>query len=187
MDAAGNLFGVGNSPVLGNSAVFELSSDGQGGWSPAVIYTFAGHPEPAGVLVSDASGNLYGVTDAAANGCGKVYKLTLQSGTWTAKTLYNFVKGGTDACVPYSGIVFDDAGNIYGTTFDGGASGKGAVYELVAPVGEGSYRERVLWSFDGADGASPWASLILDSSGNLYGTTYAGGSKGDGVVFEVTP
>jgi uncharacterized repeat protein (TIGR03803 family) len=58
---------------------------------------------------------------------------------------------------------------------------------LAPAVGKSSYTEKVLWSFDGTDGASAWGSLILDSSGNLYGTTYAGGSKGDGVVFEVTP
>jgi len=188
MDTAGNLFGAGDSSVAGDSAVFELSPNGQGGWNSTVIYTFASRPEVAGTLTLDSVGNLYGVTDADANGCGKVYKLTLKSGKWTSKTLYNFVKGGTDACDPYSGIVFDAAGNIYGTTFKGGAAGKGAVYELLAPVGKStSYTEKVLWSFDGTDGASAWASLILDSSGNLYGTTYAGGSKGDGVVFEVTP
>ena len=188
MDTAGNLFGAGDSSVAGDSAVFELSPNGQGGWNSTVIYTFASRPEVAGTLTLDSVGNLYGVTDADANGCGKVYKLTLKSGKWTSKTLYNFVKGGTDACDPYSGIVFDAAGNIYGTTFKGGAAGKGAVYELLAPVGKSTtYTEKVLWSFDGTDGASAWASLILDSSGNLYGTTYAGGSNGDGVVFEVTP
>ncbi|HLX85879.1 MAG TPA: choice-of-anchor tandem repeat GloVer-containing protein [Terriglobales bacterium] len=187
MDAAGNLFGVGDSGGTGDSAVFELSPNGQGGWNPAVIYTFAGRPEAVGTLTLDSAGNLFGVTDAAAKGCGKVYKLTLQSGTWIAKTLYNFVKDSTDGCEPYSGIVFDPAGNIYGTTFKGGTTGAGTVYELKAPVGKGSYTEKVLWSFNDTDGGSAWGGLSLDGSGNLYGTTYAGGPKGDGVAFEVTP
>jgi uncharacterized repeat protein (TIGR03803 family) len=90
------------------------------------------------------------------------------------------------------GIVFDPFGNIYGTTPYGGKYSNtqntgGTVYELVAPVGSGNYQEKVLWSFNGADGEYPFASLILDSAGNLYGTTLNGGLYGFGVVFEVTP
>jgi uncharacterized repeat protein (TIGR03803 family) len=83
--------------------------------------------------------------------------------------------------------VLDADGNIYGTT-QGGSDGyaMGTVYELVAPVGKGKYKEVPLWSFTGTDGSYPMASLILDRAGNLYGTTYQGGSSNAGVVFEVT-
>jgi uncharacterized repeat protein (TIGR03803 family) len=82
--------------------------------------------------------------------------------------------------------VFDGEGNIYGTTYSGGSAGDGTVYELSAPVGTGSYKEKVLWNFSGTDGESPYlGSLIMDNAGNLYGTTYVGGSSNAGVVFEV--
>jgi uncharacterized repeat protein (TIGR03803 family) len=90
--------------------------------------------------------------------------------------------------VPLAGIVFDATGNIYGTTFAGGKPFDGTVFELVAPVGTSKvYKEKVLWSFNGTDGSGPVSSLILDSAGNLYGTTANGGSNDYGVVFEVTP
>ena len=83
--------------------------------------------------------------------------------------------------------MFDAAGNIYGTTSLGNNYSGGVVFELVAPVGTGSYKEKVLWSFNGTDGADPVDSLIWDNEGNLYGTAVEGGSSGNGVVFEVTP
>ena len=190
MDAAGNIFGVGNSRAIGNSTVFELSPNGSGGFNPSVIYTFPGLPKPVGALVLDQAGNLYGAADGDAKRCGKVYRLSLgTSGKWAARILYTFIKGGTDGCYPSSGIVFDAAGNIYGTTDGGGSYGHGTVFELVAPVSKHKhkYEERSLWSFNGTDGLLPFGTLILDGAGNLYGTTYAGGSSGDGVVYEVTP
>jgi uncharacterized repeat protein (TIGR03803 family) len=82
----------------------------------------------------------------------------------------------------------DAAGNIYGTTVGGGISKMGTIYELVPPAGKSKkYKEKVLWSFNGTDGAKPHDSLILDSASNLYGTAELGGSGGYGVVFEVTP
>lgn len=87
---------------------------------------------------------------------------------------------------PWAGIVFDAAANIYGTTYHGDY-GYGIVFELVAPVGQGSYTQKVLWNFTGTDGQYP-SSLILDSAGNLYGTAQRGGDQGGwGAVFEVTP
>ena len=83
--------------------------------------------------------------------------------------------------------MLDASGNIYGTTLFGGGSDNGTVFESVAPIGKGSYQEKVLWSFNGTDGRAPYASLILDSAGNLYGTTLEGGPNGYGNVFEVTP
>jgi uncharacterized repeat protein (TIGR03803 family) len=196
MDVAGNIFGVSFSTV------FELSPNGKGGWNPAVIHTFTGREDgsyPEGTLVLDKAGSLYGTTarggaerDNAKN-CGTVYKLSPgKNRKWTKKILYSFNCGQKDGRHPYAGIVFDAAGNIYGTTFNGGKYDGpdligGTVYELVAPVGKGGYKEKVLWSFHGTDGAGPLSGLILDSAGNLYGTTQDGGSGTSGVVFELTP
>jgi uncharacterized repeat protein (TIGR03803 family) len=104
------------------------------------------------------------------------------------KTLYSF-EGGRHGRSPV-GIVFDASSNMYGATVSGGEVGQkfndGTVFELIS-VGNGRYKEKVLWTFDSEDGRIPVASLILDSAGNLYGTTDGGGSNDDGVVFEVTP
>jgi uncharacterized repeat protein (TIGR03803 family) len=186
MDAAGNIFGTTFRYV------FELSPNGSGGWNPNVIYNFTGAPKDGsnadGTLVLDQAGNLYGTTTyGGAQNYGTVFKLSPGKTGWTEKILYSF-KGGkkNDGSDPFAGIVFDAVGNIYGTTEAGGNSGAGTVFELVAPVGKGKYVEKVLWSFNGTDGNTPFASLILDSASKLYGTTTAGGSSNDGVIFEVT-
>jgi uncharacterized repeat protein (TIGR03803 family) len=192
MDTTGNLYGTTqlDSKSAYYSTVFELSPNGSGGWIPTVLHTFPHGSVAEGTLVVDKGGHLYGTTTplgSKSKSHGLVYKLSPGVGKWTAKTLYSF-KGGTDGASPYAGVVFDAAGNIYGTTSIGGASGEGTVFELVAPVGKGhTYSEKILWSFDSTDGDQPCGSLILDGSGNLYGTTFGGGSKGAGVVFEVTP
>jgi uncharacterized repeat protein (TIGR03803 family) len=189
MDAAGHIFGATFTTA------FELSPNGQGGWNPTVIHTFAGGPKDGadpGTPVLDKAGNVYGTTGyGGTKNYGTVWKLTpvtkgKKKGTWTEKILYSF-KGKKDGIGPYSNdgaLVFDEAGNIYGTTQGGGGHNDGTVFELA--VSGTSYKEKVLWSFNGTDGTQPRCSLILDT-GNLYGTTDEGGSNGDGVVFEVTP
>jgi len=179
MDAAGNIFGVGHR------AIFELSPNGNGGWNPTVLYSFSIPQQPTSALTLDQAGNLYGAAAGGSEKVGRIYKLSLgESGKWKIKNLYSF-KGGTDGSGPvYGGIVFDAAGNIYGTTVAGGEYGDGTVYELA--VHKGSYKEKVLWSFNGTDGYQPGDSLILDSAGNLYGAT-GGGTNDAGVAFEVTP
>jgi uncharacterized repeat protein (TIGR03803 family) len=204
MGAAGNLF------VNGGSSVFELSPNGSGDWTPTLIHTFDSgnlafypydrtYPEWPLPLVLDQAGNLYGTrAQGGVHGSGVVYELSSgKNGKWTKEDLYTF-SHGPDA-FPWPGIVLDAAGNIYGTsvgeygTIFGYAHhvlGGGTVFELVAPVGAGSYQENVLWSFnidDDIDGAFPLGGLIMDGSGNLYGTTPVGGSGGGGVVFGVTP
>jgi uncharacterized repeat protein (TIGR03803 family) len=196
MDAAGNIFGVTNL-----STVFELSANGNGGWNPIALYTFGctrngKFPKgacPQGTPVLDKSGNIYGTTTTGgAKGCGTVYELSPGAkGKWTEKVLHSFNNNGKDGYDPWAGIVFDAAGNIYGTTLQGGGWNAGTVFELVAPVGDRiHYTEKVLWNFNGTDGSEPYGRLVLDSAGNLYGTTIYGGPyfPGEyGVVFELTP
>jgi uncharacterized repeat protein (TIGR03803 family) len=200
MDAAGNIFSATNQQV------FELSPNGSGGWNTTVIHFFNPYNKDGhgvrGTPVLDEAGNLYGTTEwGGANGYGTVYKLSLvttgkRKGKWTEQILYSFTGGPNDGGYPYGGVVLDAAGNIYGTTTRGGNSGYGTVFELIAAQGEGIYQEKVLWSFNGTDGDEPQNSLILDSAGNLFGTTSYGGSSGRtcfggligcGVVFELTP
>jgi uncharacterized repeat protein (TIGR03803 family) len=179
MDAAGNLFGVESD------LAFELSPNKNGGWTKSTFGTFSSAAE--GTPVLDTAGNLYGTTTESANNEGTVYELSPgKKGKWTETTLYSFDGGSGGAIQPWAGIVFDAAGNIYGTTVAGGSSDDGTVFELVDPVGTGSYTEKILWSFNGTDGSGPVDSLILDTAGNLFGTTTGGGPSGYGVVFEVT-
>jgi uncharacterized repeat protein (TIGR03803 family) len=195
MDTAGNIFGTTGS------SVFELSPNGQGGWLPNVIYTFTLNGKygylPENAPVRDAAGNLFGTTvNGGAKNAGTVYELVPgKKGKWTEKVLYSF-KGKADSAYPWGGVVLDAAGNIFGTTTyaDNSCNCDGNVFELVAPVGKGTYKEKVLWNFNrnGADGYNPTASLIMDSAGNLYGTTQYGGVEAyggpnSGVVFELTP
>ena len=190
MDAAGNIFGVAFNGSTTDIA-FELSPNGLGGWNPTVIHTFSGGTKDGmgatGTPVLDAAGNLYGTTlGGGYKNDGTVYELSPGTKGWTVKILHSFEGGTNDGSDPFAGIVFDAAGNIYGTTEFGGTTPiSGTVYELLAPVGKGGYQEKVLWKFDQTDGYEPVDSLILDSGGNLYGTTPYGGSNGDGVVFKV--
>jgi len=193
IDASGNIFGATVPVGFPPSTVFELSPNGNGGWNSAVIATFKNATKDgaaaAGTAVLDAAGNLYGTT--AGGGIynnGTVFKLTHgKKGKWSEKILYSF-KGATkkDGSLPWAGIAFDAAGNIYGTTVNGGKYGEGTLYELVA-VGKRAYKEKILRNFNYTDGALPYGSLILDSAGNLYGTTELGGEYEQGVAFEVTP
>ena len=103
----------------------------------------------------------------------------------TFRTLYTFTSGN-DGGRPYVGMIFDRAGNLYGTAYQGGTSNVGVVFEL-APNGHGGWSESVLHSFSGEDGSMPDGVLVFDTLGNLYGTTLLGGAYGDGTVFELSP
>ncbi len=190
-DAAGNLYGTtGAGGAATYGAVYELMPNGSGGWTEKVLHSFSLYTDPAGGqtpwggLIFDRTGNLYGTNSEGGtyNG-GTVYELTPNgSGGWTEKVLHSF-GSGTDGANPIASLIFDSAGNLYGTTYSGGTYGAGTVFELT-PNGGGGWTETVLHNFgNGTDGATPYASLIVDSAGNLYGTTEWGGTYGYGTVF----
>lgn len=199
LDAAGNLYGTTSAcGSFNGGTVFELL---YGSWKEKTLYEFkcgSDSCNPFAGLVFDKAGSLYGTT-RFGNGYGTVYKLTRSSrGQWKEAVLHRF-KGGTDGREPFSTLVFDKAGNLYGTTFSGGGSGCGGsgcgtVFKLSYSSG-GRWKERVLHRFTGAsDGSNPYfVSLAIDAAGNLYGTADAGGNPGCfgnfgcGVVFEITP
>lgn len=218
----GKMSGAICSGLGGCGVVFELAppKSGTGPWTETPIYTFTGLNSDGAVpyasLIFDSKGNLYGTTIGGGTGDGKghnqdgtVFELTPPSGgsgPWTEKTLYSFT-GGSDGGDPVANLIFDTNGNLYGTTILGGITsgvncgasvGCGVIFELSPPSGgSGPWTETPLYSFTGkADGSYPYAGLIFDSNGNLYGTTATGGVKsgpvckgtnGCGVVFRVSP
>jgi uncharacterized repeat protein (TIGR03803 family) len=192
IDGKGNLYGTTSEEgAAGSGTVFELSPGSGGTWTEKVVYAFSGSSSdgalPFAGLIFDGKGNLYGTTVLGGPAfAGTVFELTPGSGgTWTEKILYGFA--GTDGSEPYSALIFDGTGNLYGTTLAGGAYGSGTVFELVAGS-NGTWTEKVLHSFTGGnDGANPNGSLVLDSKGSLYGTTTSAGPRDYGAVFELTP
>lgn len=148
---------------------------------------------PASNLIFDSRGNLYGTTIyGGIDGVGTVFELTPgPGGSWTEKLLHSFSTGSHDGQAPYAGLIFDSAGNLYGTTTGGGVGGGGIVFELLRPVSPSTrWVEKVLHNFllyNDRDASYPEASLLFDSAGNLYGTAEGGGDQGDGAVFELSP
>jgi len=211
-DSKGNLYGTtAFGGAFGLGAVFEMAQASGGGWNERMIYSFPNggyysnrfNPTTLpSALIADAAGNLYGETQAAGTkNLGMVYELSPgANGTWRETTLYSF-PGGPGGVAPSGGLIVDNAGNLCGTTQYGGKgtigsrwrSGYGVVFEL-RPGKNGAWTARTLYEFEGypGDGAQPVASLVLDSAGNLYGTTTIGGNGcgigiGCGAVFELTP
>ena len=193
-DTSGNLYGTTNfGGTYTFGTVFELTPIAGGGWTEKVLYSFGNGTDgayPEAGLIFDAVGNLYGTTYGGGTyGTGTVFELTpTGGGSWTEKVLHNFNDNGTDGFYPYAGLIFDAAGNLYGTTSQGGTYGDGTVFELT-PAAGGVWTEKVLYSFNanGTDGTAPQAGLIFDAAGNLYGTTNQGGTYLSGTVFELTP
>jgi uncharacterized repeat protein (TIGR03803 family) len=192
MDASGNLYGTTSQGGTGGiGTVFELSPKTGGGWSYKVIHNFANNGVdgnyPNGSLIIDASGNLYGTTrQGGFQGLGMVFEMVKSStGGWTEKVLHAF-RDSNDGIAPFAGLVFDSAGNLYGTTQGGGVGNSdGTVFEL-SPTSSGPWTENILFSFGGTNDANPECALVLDSAGNLYGTTIFGGANGLGSVFELS-
>ncbi len=177
MDSSGDLYGTASELGGGsNGTVFELAK-GSDTITALAAFNVANGYAPTGSLIVDSSGNLYGTAEGGPTGDGTVFKLA--KGSHTITNLAGF--DGTDGSGPYGGLIMDSSGNLYGTTSAGSASGHGTVFELA----EGSHTITPLASFDGTNGSNPNGSLIVVSSGNLYGTTVAGGASGDGTVFEL--
>ncbi len=181
-DGAGNMYGTTSAGGNGSGTVYTVSPSGV--QSP--IYTFTGTPDgatPYSGVIFDTAGNLYGVTEAGgASGNGAIYELSPNGGGWTEQVLYSFT-GGNDGGNPVGGLVFDQAGNLYGTTASGGSGGGGTVFEL-SPNGSG-WNFNLLNSFAGSANCGPWAEPSFDTAGNLYGTTLCDGATGDGNIWEL--
>jgi len=181
-DGAGNLHGTtGFGGAHGSGTIFRVDTTGK-----ETISSFRGAAKggfPYAGLVPDAAGNVYGTTFFGGSGCppygcGTVFKVN-SAGKETV--LYSFT-GKPDAEYPYAGLVRDSAGNLYGTTINGGATGWGTVFKV-----NSTGKETVLYSFTGgADGGNPYGTLLGDRAGNLYGTTASGGTSGSGTVFKVS-
>jgi uncharacterized repeat protein (TIGR03803 family) len=198
-DSQGNLYGAtGSGGAYSRGTVYQLSPSGSG-WTESILWSFgatsADAAYPEGGLLLGADGNLYGAGNAGgANGSGAVFKLA-RSGSGWAETVVWSLGGAGDGTYPYSSLIQDGQGNLYGTTISGGTIGtygaNGTVYELspstTAPSG---WTESVLWTFRTADlydGSEPYGNLLLGSDGQLYGTTLSGGAGNRGTVFELAP
>jgi uncharacterized repeat protein (TIGR03803 family) len=205
LDAAGNLYGttalggdLSSSACgpIGCGVVFKLTPNSNGTWSETVLHSFTGADgsAPTAGLVLDALGNLYGTTlsggpCSVSCNAGVVFMVAPNSdGSWTENVLHAFV-GSADGINPNSTLIFDVAGNLYGTTGYGGINMGGTAFQLSLGAG-GMWTENVIHSFMSgpvsADGSNPFAGLTFDAAGNLYGTS-AGGSAGFGTVFKLTP
>jgi hypothetical protein len=214
VDASGNLYGAttdGGSSSCGGIAqcgtVYQLQPPSQqgGAWTESILYVFQGlafgdGETPAGGVLLDKAGNLYGTTAYGGAGdcillggdvgCGTVYQMTpptVPGSAWTETVIYSF-QGGNDGYLPMGNLVFDSAGNLYGATYYGGGFGVcnqgiypycGTIFKLSPPKTKGgAWKEKVLYSFkSGTDGADPNGSLVFDQKGALYGTTFFGGNQ----------
>jgi uncharacterized repeat protein (TIGR03803 family) len=193
-DSAGNLFGTtyaggfsSTSPVFGT--VFELSPSSGGGYNLTTLVSFdnsTAEHDPYGGLVLDSSGDLFGTTYLGKT----VFEMSpVSGGSYNLSTLLSFTTTngiypyGTD---PYAGLVLDSSGNLFGTTVNGGDSNVGTVFGL-SPVSGGGYKLTTLISLNGTNGNGPTSGLVLDSGGDLFGTTAAHGTFGNGSVFELSP
>ncbi len=206
----GEFFGISNGGGSGNGTVYEVSAKGK----EQVLYDFQGGSDGSGseaALIADSAGNMFGVNDYGGGsggctyGCGTVFEIQRSGSGYNERVLYAF-QGGQDGASPLAALVIGNNGTLYGTTFFGGtgtcsapsgSSGCGTVFSLT-PSGS-HYTEKVLHSFQGGrDGEQPGATLSVDASGNLYGTTEFGGNSSSacrtspagsatcGTVFEVT-
>jgi uncharacterized repeat protein (TIGR03803 family) len=213
IDPAGNLYGTtaaggdltecNGSTYLGSGCgvVFKLSKNSSGHWQETILHTFTGGTDggnPISSLIIDAAGNLYGTTQFGGStlskcgtmGCGVAFRISHASTGWHETVLRAF-DFSVDGQYPRS-LVQDSAGNIYGASFQGPnyvtcSEGCGLIWRL-SPTASGPWTETILYTFlGGSDGANPAGGMILDSAGNLYGTTEQGGSSGDGTVFELSP
>lgn len=188
LDTAGNVYGTtygggiidgGLCENKGCGVIYKVATNG----NETPLYTFNGKPDgqfPVAGVVTDAAGNFYGTTAyGGANGYGTVFTVNAAG----VETILQSFTGGADGGIPNGGVVRDKSGNLYGTTFTGGSTGLGTVYKVTA---SGAFS--TVYTFaDVAHGSHPNATLTLDPSGNLYGTTQYGGASNRGAVFSLDP
>jgi uncharacterized repeat protein (TIGR03803 family) len=192
VDSARNLYSTTTQGgAYDYGTVFELSPMEGGTWTETILHSFNNNGtdgfQPFSSLALDAAGNLYGVTSLGGTyDAGTVFAVLPSSGSWTETVLHSFNNIGAGGYEPQAAPVFDSAGNLYSTTSYGGAYNDGTVFELV-PTGGGNWTGKVLWSFDGTNGAHSYTGLLVDSFGDLYGTTEEGGAHDYGLVFEIKP
>jgi len=183
-DQAGNIYGTTvEGGINDGGTAFELTPSG-GGWAESLLVEFENSGiNPLSGLIFDQAGNLYGTTSGEAeNGYGNVYQLMFTGSSWKERGLYNF-QGADDGGRPAGGLIFDQSGNLYGTTAIAGSGGTGTVFELTPS--NGAWTFSLLYSFVGNfDG--PRGSLFMDAAGNLYGTTIGAGTYSRGSVFKLT-
>ena len=186
LDAAGNVYGTTSlGGDAGNGTVFELTKGTA--WKETILHYFQNADDgatPYGGLISDAGGNFYGAaTQGGAGGGGTIFELTPSGTNWNFSVLYGLPGWGISGS--FRDLMFDTAGNLYGTTHCDGNYTAGTVWELIPSAGSWTYNQ--LYDFTGnADGLYSFSNLVL-SQGKLYGTTKQGGKYGYGVVFEVAP
>jgi uncharacterized repeat protein (TIGR03803 family) len=205
IDALGRLYGATyGGGAFGSGAVFRLAPTNAAhtAWSETILYSFRGGADgakPTGRLTFGSRGELYGTTSAGGSGRGTVFELAppaSEAGPWVETILHDFSGAGGDGATPASGLAIDEAGILYGTTFEGGAGtqddpGYGTVFSLAPPdVPRGPWHEAILYQFSGAarDGVGPQSDLLIGAGGALYGTTTGCGSKlaCAGTVFRLT-
>jgi uncharacterized repeat protein (TIGR03803 family) len=181
MDALGNLYGTTDTGGAHNlGAVYKIATDG----TETVLYSFAGSPgdgaNPQGGVILDGKGNIYGTTSAGGTHyVGTVFKLKSDG---TEKILHNFAGLTNDGALPEADLIADTAGNLYGTTVNGGPGDFGTVF-AIGPTG----KEKIIHFFQGvSDCAYPHAGLTSDGKGNFYGVAANGGHDGAGCVFHLT-
>lgn len=201
LDEDGRLYGTayqggGSSihcdPPDGCGTVYMLSHSASG-WTFETIHAFSDADQaenPFGGVIFDSEGNLYGTTVFVGNGGGAAFQLTpSENGSWTYRLVYGFQHNsncGYGAPGPRASLMMDPSGNLWGTTWEEGSGCDGTAFKLTPS--NGSWTETVLHSFtDSPDGGYPASNLVLDSNGSVYGTTYDGGTRGRGTVFEITP
>ena len=184
LNSSGDLYGTTyTGGAFGAGSVYELSPSGSG-WNYSTLYSFLGESDgdgPAFGALALYDGALFGTTEGGGY-LGVAFKVGMTETGWHEAVMHSFGHG-TDGNEPIGGVVFDQAGNFYGTTLLGGAYGNGTVYQ-VTPSGV----ERVLYSFTGRqDAVNPAATVALDADGNIYGTTSFGGAYGVGAIYELSP
>jgi uncharacterized repeat protein (TIGR03803 family) len=184
-DSSGHLYGTTQfGGTMDKGVVFQFLTPQSGG-TENVLYSFNGidGDQPAGGLVLDAVGNIYGTTNRGGpTGIGgKVFGLAPSGGGYTFSLLQSF----TGDSGPWGDLLMDGAGNLYGTTVREGAHNSGSVFKLTNS--NGTWIFTTLHDFDGSDGAYPHGAMVFDASGNLYGIGMGGGPHNQGVVWEITP